>query len=315
MNSHRRLGINIIRLFLLLVGASVAVNVSANVNVFACEPEWQSLAETLGGNHVKSFSATTAFQDPHFIEARPSLIAKVRRADLVVCTGAELEIGWLPLLLRKSGNAAIQEDGPGFFMAAEQVERIEIPTQLDRSQGDVHASGNPHVHWDPYRLLTIAKALSERLIQIDSDNTADYQANYRTFEEKWQAQVKTWEAIAEPLKGKKVIVYHKNWSYLVNWLGIDVVADLEPKPGLPPTSTHLASLLQKTRSERVDYILMANYQNDKGARWLSKKTGIHVFNLPFTVGGSMAENKEASSLFSLYQEVITTLVKNHHGAQ
>lgn len=309
MNSHvTKLGIHLV---LLWVGVSAAVNVNAKVNVFACEPEWQSLANTLGGQHVTSFSATTAFQDPHFIEARPSLIAKVRRADLIVCTGAELEIGWLSLLLRQSGNALIQEGRQGFFMAAEQVARIEIPTQLDRSQGDVHASGNPHVHWDPYRLLIIAKALSERLALIDGDNTADYKANYRIFEAKWQSQIREWETMMAPLKDSKVIVYHKNWSYLMRWLGINVVGDLEPKPGLPPTSAHLANLLQKARAEKLDYIVMANYQNDKGARWLSKKTNMPVLNLPFTVGG----NKNAGDLFSLYQEVLSTLVNSHYGAQ
>ena len=224
----------------------LSLPVSAKVNVFACEPEWKALAEQLGGRHINAYAATTAFQDPHYIEARPSLIAKTRQADLLVCTGAELEIGWLPVLLRQSGNAAIQADAPGYFMAAEQVERIEIPTQLDRSQGDVHASGNPHVHWDPYRLLTIAKALSNRLEIIDGDNATHYQNRYRTFEEKWNQHITSWEAVASSLKGKKVIVHHKNWSYLLNWLGIEIVGDLEPKPGLPPTSNHPVSYTHLT---------------------------------------------------------------------
>jgi zinc/manganese transport system substrate-binding protein len=311
VNQPIKLGISIASFFLLLVGLSVSVNVNAKIKVFACEPEWQSLAETLGGDNVKAFSATTAFQDPHFIEARPSLIAKVRQADLIVCTGAELEIGWLPLLVRQSGNASVQTGGDGFFMAAEQVDRIEIPTELDRSQGDVHASGNPHVHWDPYRLLTIANALSERLIRIDSDNAAAYQSNYRTFEKEWQAQIRIWETMAESLQGKKVIVYHKNWSYLLNWLGVNIVGDLEPKPGIPPTSSHLASLLQTVSSESVDYIVMANYQNDKGARWLSKKASVPVLNLPFTVGGS----ESASNLVLLYNDVLAALTSSSTGAQ
>ncbi len=280
-----------------------SLSASAKVNVFACEPEWKALVETLGGEHVKAFAATSAFQDPHYVEARPSLIAKTRQADLLVCTGAELEVGWLPLLLRQSGNASIQESELGFFLAAEQVERIEIPTVLDRSQGDVHASGNPHVHWGPYRLLAIAKALSERLIRIDSDNTDDYQANFRAFEGMWKKQIKSWETQAAQLKGKKVIVYHKNWSYMMNWLGIEAIGDLEPKPGIPPTSAHLASLLKKVRSTGADYILVANYQNDKGALWLSQKTNVPVINLPFTVGGS----EKATDLVSLYNEVLTRL--------
>lgn len=280
-----------------------SLSASAKVNVFACEPEWKSLVEVLGGGHVKAFSATSAFQDPHYVEARPSLIAKTRQADLLVCTGAELEVGWLPLLLRQSGNASIQESELGFFLSAEQVERIEIPTVLDRSQGDVHASGNPHVYWGPYRLLAIARALSERLISIDSDNIDDYQANFRAFEGMWKKQIKSWETQAAQLKGKKVIVYHKNWSYMMNWLGIEAVGDLEPKPGIPPTSAHLASLLKKVRSTGADYILVANYQNDKGALWLSQKTKVPVINLPFTVGGS----KKATDLVSLYNEVLMRL--------
>ena len=185
----------------------LAPQVSAKVQVFACEPEWKSLVEALGGDQVQAYSATTAFQDPHHIEARPSLIAKTRRADLLVCTGAELEIGWLPLLLRQSGNARIQENQPGFFLAADQVERIQVPTELDRSQGDVHAAGNPHVHWDPYRLLSIAEALSQRLQLIDPAHAAEYQRHLDHFSATWTQRIQVWEAQAAPLRGKKVIVY------------------------------------------------------------------------------------------------------------
>ncbi len=279
----------------------------AQLRVFTCEPEWKSLVEALGGDKVKAFSATTAFQDPHHIEARPSLIAKTRRADLVVCTGAELEIGWLPLLLRQSSNAKVQEGQSGYFLAATQVERIEVPTKTDRSQGDVHASGNPHVFWDPYRLLTIAKALSQRLQTIDDSNSAYYQQQLARFTSTWQSQTKQWESQAASLKGKKAIVYHKNWSYLLQWLKIETMADLEPVPGLPPTSSHLAQLLTKVRNDKPDFILIANYQDDKGAKWLSKKTGIPILRLPFTVGA----NKQAKDLSLLYSQVLTALLKQH----
>ena len=296
------------KLFLIL-GLSlllVAPNAFAKVNVFACEPEWKALVESIGGEKVDAFSATTAFQDPHYIEARPSLIAKARRADLLVCTGAELEIGWLPLLLRQSGNASIQAGQPGYFLAASQVERIEVPTELDRSDGDVHASGNPHVHWDPYRLLTIAKALNQRLQTIDSNNAVFYQQQLNQFSARWQSAITHWEEQAVELHGKKAVVYHKNWSYLLNWLGIKMIGDLEPKPGLPPTSTHLASLLKTVRSEQPDFIFMANYQNDKGAQWLSRKANVPVLKLPFTIAGS----ERAIDLFSLYDEVLSMLIKN-----
>ncbi|MFT5117216.1 MAG: zinc/manganese transport system substrate-binding protein [Kiritimatiellia bacterium] len=276
----------------------------AQIDVFTCEPEWKSLVEAIGGEFVQVYSATTAFQDPHHIEARPSLIAKTRQAELLVCTGADLEVGWLPLLLRQSGNAIIQENEPGFFLAAAQVERIEVPTQLDRSQGDVHAAGNPHVHWDPYRLITIAEALGKRLQVIDPANAAHYQQRLSRFVADWRTSITHWEQQADVLRGKKVIVYHKNWSYLLQWLQVDVIGDLEPKPGIPPTSAHLAKLLSTVRANKPDFILMANYQDDKGAQWLSKKANVPVLRLPFTVGGS----EQASNLDALYNEVLSTLI-------
>lgn len=279
----------------------------AKVNVFACEPEWKSLIETIGGSHVKVYSATTAFQDPHHIEARPSLIAKTRQADLLVCTGAELEIGWLPLLLRQSGNASIQEDEPGYFLASDYVERIEVPKELDRRDGDVHAGGNPHVHWDPNRLITIANALSQRLQLIDPKNEFFYQQQFTVFHERWEKNIVRWEQKTAVLRGKKVIVHHKNWSYLINWLDMKELGDIEPKPGLPPTSAHLARLLKQTRADQPDYILLANYQNPKGAQWLSKKTQVPLLSLPFTVGGS----KQATDLESLYDEVLSALTQAH----
>lgn len=275
--------------------------------MFACEPEWEALVKRLGGQHVNTFSATTAFQDPHYVEARPSLIAKTRQADLLICTGAELEIGWLPLLLRKSRNANIQTDKPGYFLAADQVKKIEIPSKLDRSQGDVHASGNPHVHWDPYRLLKISKELTQRLIAIDPQNEGDYKIKLKYFELIWTSHIKKWESLTNQLIDKKVIVHHKNWSYLLNWLGIKSVGDLEPKPGLPPTSSHLVKLLKTVRSDNVDYILNANYQDSKGAEWLSNKSKVPVINLPFTVGG----NENVKDMISLYDEVITRLIKSN----
>lgn len=284
--------------------AIFSTSAEAKLNVFACEPEWQALVEQLGGDKVDASSGTTAFQDPHFIEARPSLIAKSRRADIIVCTGAELEVGWLPLLLRQSGNAKIQRDEPGYFMASAQVERIEVPTNVDRSQGDVHASGNPHVHWDPRRILKIAEALTKRLSAIDNANASYYQERFTTFQNDWQRAIARWEKQAAPLKGKKVIVYHKSWSYLLQWLNIERVGDLEPKPGLPPTSGHLSSLLKSARTTGADYILLTNYQDERGAKWLSEKLNVPVLQLPFTVGGS----DKADSLIGLYDDVINRLV-------
>ncbi|MGM0563228.1 MAG: metal ABC transporter substrate-binding protein [Pseudomonadota bacterium] len=277
----------------------------ADINVFACEPEWASLAETLGGDRVDVYAATSAFQDPHHIQARPSLIAKTRSADLLVCSGAELETGWLPLLLRQSGNARIQRDQPGYFMAAEQVERLGVRERVDRSMGDVHAAGNPHVHLDPRRLLTIAGAMSERLQRIDPEGRAEYAERFDDFKNRWESSVEKWEAQAEPLAGQAVCVQHTSWRYLADWLELEIVCDLEPKPGLPPTAGHLQQLLAITEREQPVATLVAAYINPRSAQWLEKRSGVPAVVLPYTVGG----NDRAEDLFSLYEQTLTILLK------
>jgi zinc/manganese transport system substrate-binding protein len=294
------------RCFISLALLITALPAWAKLSVFACEPEWAALAHALGGEQVEIFTATTALQDPHHVEARPSLIAKMRNADLLVCAGAELEVGWLPLLLRQSANARIQPGQPGYFMAAEQVDLLESLPEADRSMGDVHAAGNPHVHLDPHRVLKIAAALRDRLAAIDSAKQAVYHALFSEFSADWSKAIPTWEAQAAALKDKAVIVHHRNWTYLFNWLNVRVVADLEPKPGLPPSSSHLASLVELVAREKPELIAVAAYQNPKGATWLSKKTELPVAVLPFTVGG----NEASKGLFELYQSTLSILLSN-----
>lgn len=281
----------------------------ARVTVLACEPEWKVLAEEIGGNLVEPYSATTAFQDPHHVEAKPSLIAKARNADLLFCTGAELEVGWLPLLLRQSGNNKIQVGKPGYLMASDHVEKIEVPKQLDRSEGDVHAAGNPHVHLNPKNILVIAQELARRLLSVDPKNQAQYQKNLSNFEKRWQTAIQDWEKKATTLKNKKVVIHHRNLNYLFDWLGIKPVADLEPKPGLPPTSAHLARLLTVIKQNEPDYIVLGAYQNPKGARWLSERSQLSVVTLPYTVGG----NRESRDLFSLFENSIKLLLEAERG--
>lgn len=257
--------------------------VYAQINVFTCEPEWAALTRTLGGSEVKVFSATTAQQDPHHIQARPSLIAKVSRVDLLVCTGAELEAGWLPLLLRKSGNGNIQPNSEGHFLAADHITLLEKPATLDRSMGDIHAAGNPHFHLDPYRIQQIANALTSTLIRIDPANSDLYLKNQHNFTREWNQAILQWELRTKSLRGKPIVVGHNSWVYLEQWLGLKKVATLEPKPGIPPSSTHLSKVLAQLKQNPADMILYADFQNDKSARWLSKKTGLPAIGLPFSV--------------------------------
>jgi len=287
--------------YLLLVSQTSA----ASVNVLTCEPEWKALAEAIGGNRIDAYSATTAMQDPHNVQARPSLISKARRADLLICSGAELEVGWLPILLRKSSNPNIQPHAAGYFMAADHVELMGQPTLLDRSQGDVHAAGNPHVHLAPYKVLDIAEKLSLRLQEIDRENATFYQEKLMSFTFRWNEAIKNWSNKAKPLKGTKAVTHHRDWIYLFHWLGIEEIANLEPKPGIPPNAGHLAKLKSLLEKQPVDFIVRTAYQEERPSKWLADKTGITAIQLPFTVGG----NKNASDLFSLYDEMIDLLLE------
>lgn len=276
----------------------------AALNILACEPEWGALAKELGGDKASIYVATNALQDPHHIEARPSLIARARNADLVVCTGAELEIGWLPLLQTQSGNAKIQTGQPGYFEAARYVIKLEVPQRVDRAQGDVHPGGNPHIHLSPYNIEKVAVALAERMAQVDSGETAYYQARAKAFLDRWRQAIPGWEKAAAPLKGMTIVVYHKNLSYLNNWLGMRQIGELEPKPGLPPTTAHLSELLARLAKEPAKAVVSAAYNDPRAGEWLAERAKIPAVTLPFTVGGT----DKAQDLFSLYDDTLSRLL-------
>jgi zinc/manganese transport system substrate-binding protein len=291
-------------LSLLAVAAfATAPAADAKLRVFACEPEWGALTHELAGDAADIDVGTSALQDVHQIEAKPSLIAKVRRADLVACTGADLEVGWLPQLLRQSGNAKVAS-GPGYFMAASQVTTLEKPTQLDRAAGDIHPDGNPHIQMDPYRILKVAKALSARLAALDPGNAAAYATRLAAFDGRWNAAIKRWEAKAAPLKGQRVVVQHNSWIYLTQWLGIEQVGALEPKPGVPPTSAHLATMVATVKDKKPFAVIRAAYQDGKASNWLSERTGVPAVVLPFTVGA----DAKSQDLFALFDATIDALL-------
>lgn len=297
----------LIRLYsvILLLGfsASIAAAQANTLKAFACEPEWAALVKELAGERIEAFSATSAFQDPHHIEARPSLIARLRQADLLLCTGAELEVGWLPMLLRQAGNQKARVDQPGYFEAAAQVQRLDIPQQLDRSMGDLHAAGNPHVHLDPRRIQRIAEALLDRLIEIDPAGKVIYQQGFEQFSVRWQAAIQDWQQQAAPLKGQRIVVHHRDWLYLFDWLQIEIAGTLEPRPGLPTTAAHLQSLKKQLQQNPASMIVYAPHQNARAAQQFSRLSGVPAVELPYTVGGS--ENTQ--SLFDLFEQIISTL--------
>ena len=284
--------------------ACATVPAHAALRVFACEPEWGALAQELGGKNVEVTVATSALQDPHQIQAKPSLIARTRNADLVLCTGAELEIGWLPQLLQQSGNPKVQAGQPGNFAAADTVPKLEVPTQLDRSQGDVHAAGNPHIQTDPRNIARVAASLGPRLAQLDPANAAEYARLQADFTKRWQDAVTRWSAKAAPLKGAAVVSQHKGFAYLYDWLGLKEVAVLEPKPGIEPTVSQLQSVQAALRSNPARMVIYAAYQDPRASEWLSKNAGMPVVKLAFTVGGSDA----AKDLFGLFDDTVDRLL-------
>ncbi|MBL0726878.1 metal ABC transporter solute-binding protein, Zn/Mn family [Piscinibacter sp. HJYY11] len=282
----------------------VGLHAQAALKVVACEPEWAALATELGGDKLEVSSATTALQDPHRIEARPSLIARVRNADLLVCTGMELEVGWLPVLLQQSGNAKVAPGAPGHFEAGRYVAALDVPARLDRSDGDVHAAGNPHIQLDPRNIALVAKALAERLAQLDAANARVYQERQVAFAARWAEALRRWEQQAAPLKGLPVVVHHKNMSYLWHWLGMREVGTLEPKPGLEPSAGHLGALKAQLAKQPARLVVRAAYQDPRASQWLSEQARIPAVALPFTVGG----NEQAKDLVGLFDSTLSLLL-------
>ena len=285
--------------------AFAALSAHATLNVFTTVPEWAALAEEIGGDKVKAYSATNALQDPHRVEARPSLIARARSADLVIATGAELEVGWLSLVLQQSGNGKVRPGTPGYFEAVTAVPVLGKPTKLDRAEGDIHPQGDPHIQTDARNIGRVAEALSARMAQLDPADAPVFQSRTKQFLERWNAAVAKWEKQAAPLKGARIVVQHKAFTYLIAWLGMEEVAALEPKPGMEPTTAHLAEVLATLEKQPARMVLRAAYQGDRASQWLAQRTKINPVVLPFTVGG----DDGAKDLFGLFDDTIQRLLK------
>jgi zinc/manganese transport system substrate-binding protein len=293
---------------LLILVAALAAWIAparADLSVFATVPEWGALVQELGGDKVKVYTATNALQDPHHVEAKPSLIARARGADLVVATGAELEVGWLPLILQQAGNPKVQPGRPGYFEATAFVALLGKPARLDRAEGDVHPQGDPHIQTDARNIARVAAPLAAKLAEIDPPNAAYYQARYKAFNERWSAALARWEREAAPLKGVPIVVQHKAFTYLIDWLGMKEIAALEPKPGLEPTTAHLANVLETLQRTPAKMVLRAAYQSDRASQWIAERAKIKAVELPFTVGGSAG----AKDLFGLFDDTLQRLLK------
>lgn len=300
----------LLKLFSLALVLALPLPALADVNVFSCEPHWTALLSEIGGNHVSVTTATGAYNDPHFIQAKPSLISAIRKADLVVCNGADLEVGWLPVLMNQGARDTVQPGQPGFLDASQYVTLLQVPSRVDRAQGDIHPYGNPHFQTDPRVMSAVAPELAKRLAQVDPSNAADYQKRYADFKTRWDAALAKWQQQAAPFKGMQLIAYHDGWVYMQDWLGVDVVGFLEPKPGIPPSPGHLADLLATIKSQGVKGVIYTPYEDEKAPAWLADHGGIQMALVADTVG---ADNDK--DLFQFYQQIVDQLTKLNGGGK
>jgi len=270
----------------LALAAILPARAGAALKVVTTVEGLASVTREVGGDRVEVTSLSRGIQDPHFVDANPTLTVKLRQADLLVDVGLDLEIGWLPPLVTQSRNAAIQPGGPRRLTAASAVPVMEVPTgPVDRSMGDLHPAGNPHFMCDPRRVDAIAGALAAKLAQLDPGGAHTYQARLAAFRQRLRENEARWQAQLAPEKGQRVIAQHNSLTYFLDWAGLRAAAYLEPKPGIAPPPSHLAELVGVVRAERVKAIFVENYYDQRSADVVAKYTGAKVVPMPGDVGG------------------------------
>ncbi len=273
--------------FSLIAALALLTNAAhAKLNVVATLPDYASLAEDIGGDKVKVTSLAKGTEDPHFVDAKPSFIRVLNQADVLLEGGAELEVGWLPPLVQNARNPRILSDAPGHIVLARGLKLLDVPTTLDRSQGDVHAAGNPHYSLDPANLKPMAATIAEAFSRLDPANQSVYQANLRAFSERLDQKLAEWARLAAPLRGVKVITYHKSFEYLAARYGFEIFAQIEPKPGLEPTPTHINALIPKAKAAGVKLVMMEPNRAQKTPQFVADSIGAKLVVCPGLVGGS-----------------------------
>jgi zinc/manganese transport system substrate-binding protein len=254
----------------------------AALNVVATLPWIGSVVKEIGKDKINVTTLVKPHQDPHNVEAKPSMILAARKADLIMYNGLDLEIGYLPLIIESSRNPKLMPGKPGNFDCARFVKVIERPTAVDRSMGDVHPLGNPHYQFSPSNILRVAGGMTDRLAEMDGANATFYRANYKSFADRLNAKQKQWKAA--PLKGKKFVAYHKLFEYLAAEYGFEMIGYLEPKPGIPPSAAHIEELLETMKRDSPDAILTTEHYGKKESEAVSMKSGVKVIVLPSDVG-------------------------------
>jgi zinc/manganese transport system substrate-binding protein len=278
-----------------------ATSAFAKFNIAATLPWIGSIASEIGKDKVRITSFVKPNQDPHFVEAKPSMILEARKADVLMFNGMDLEIGYLPVLVESSKNPKIQPGNPGNFDCSKFIEPIEVPTAVDRSMGDVHPQGNPHYQLSPRNILRVAEGIAGILSKTDPENADFYTKNFSSFRERLGEKQREWSVI--PLRGKKFVAYHKFFEYLALESGFEIVGYIEPKPGIPPSAGHIEKLIEMVRKAKPDGILSLSYYGQKEVNFLSQKTGVKSVVVPHDVGAT----EKAKDWFSLMDQVLSSL--------
>jgi zinc/manganese transport system substrate-binding protein len=283
----------------------LAADASAAVKVVATVPDLAALAKAVGGDKVSVTSLALPTQDPHFVDAKPSLVIDVNAADVLLAVGLELEIGWLPVLQTSSRNPKIMLGGTGFLDCSRFVKLMDVPDRpVDRSQGDIHPGGNPHYLHDPRAVAAVARGIADKLAEVDSANAAVYHKNLAAFESQLDAARARWEARMAPFRGAPILQYHRSWVYMVDWLGLDTIEYVEPKPGIPPTATHVAHVLTLGKQKKVKAILQESFYPDATSDVLAQKIPTSVVILP---GGTNV--KGGQTYIQHMEEIVTAIEK------
>jgi zinc/manganese transport system substrate-binding protein len=266
--------------------ASAGAAPAAPLNVITTTEDLASIAREVGGDRIKVESLSRGYQDPHFVEAKPSFVLKLNKADLLIVVGRELEIGWLPPLITQARNSKIQPGDNGYLDASLTAKILDIPTgQITRAMGDVHPQGNPHYWLDPDNGRRIAKAIEKKLSSMDSGSAAYYKQREEDFERRLTAADKGWLAQKAPYKGVKVVTYHRSWPNFADHFGLDVMGYVEPRPGIPPSPSHTIDLIKAMKEQNIKLILVEPYFDLKTPNSIARETGAKVLVMPPSVGG------------------------------
>jgi zinc/manganese transport system substrate-binding protein len=293
------------------VAAGLAAPASAQLRVVATTPDFAAVAREIGGNRVNVVALAKPTEDPHFVDAKPSHVVTLNRADVLVEGGAELELGWLPPLLENSRNSKIGAGSPGRVVASEGIRMLEIPSSFDRSKGDVHSLGNPHFMVDPVNVKIVARNIANHFAQVDPKSATVYQANLAQFNAKLDSKYANWQKQLAPYRGAKIVTYHKDFVYFAQRFGLNIVDELEPKPGIAPSPAHLAQVIGKMRTANAKLILVQPYQNRKTAETVARQTGAVVLDVPQQPGAVPG----TATYFDMMDNLVRTMANGFKQAQ